>query len=860
MFDRLRNANLKLKLSKCDFLKTELSYLGHIISKQGIKPDPNKIKVLNSLSPPSDVRGVRSFIGMASYYRRFVDDFSEIAEPLINLTRKNVKFEWTDSCQQSFDILKHKLTTPPTLAYPDLIKPFVLYTDASDYCVGAVLVQEIDGIEKPIQYLSHKLTDTQRKWPVIDKEGYAIVYALQKLDHFLNGAAFVIKTDHKPLKYLFSSEMKNKKVQLWGIIISGYNCSIEYVQGKKNTKADMLSRLHHTNDYETDLPGHDINVINSDRINVTQEVNKIDDHDYDNLDIPTVDFDTATEQDKDTNLLKLKQSIIDKTANDSSLRTHVVLDNTLYYMTDKEANHYLRVVVPVHLQSIILKECHDGSSHLGIDKTFDRIKERYYWRDLYRSVVRYIAACVPCCTRNMKKNRVPMQSMDVPLYPFQKIGIDTCGPFTTSVNGNKYIVTVVDQYSGWPEAYPVPDKTAEQVAKIILDEIIPRYSCPVTLLSDNGTEYCNRLIDEISKVLKIHRITTTPYHPQSNGKTERFHRVLNDMLAKQMIKGRNLSTWDTYLPHILGAYRTSINETTTYSPHFLLYKCDPVLPIDTLLKPRRKYMGEAYHELALERQHVAYTLVRRHIKKSQKRQEDRHNKNVKPVTLKIGDPVYVHNSARTSKHDTRWEPYYRIIKQTGPVNFQIKSQLTGNVKSVHADQLKLAHLDEWPLPQLARPLRNTTLAVPADENDINLRDTKEIDKSESQTSSSSDSDDEKPLSELKRKWENNSDDNDSDSDEELPLSEYRRKWQSQMKDNIAQHTSHQLSPEEMALPSDSEDSDMDDGVENDSDNEMKVDYLYKHRKNNKGNNSKKLNNSGLNKISLINRMLNYLNE
>ena len=254
-------------------------------------------------------------------------------------------------------------------------------------------------------------------------------------------------------------------------------------------------------------------------------------------------------------------------------------------------------------------------------------------------------------------------------------------------------------------------------------------------------------------------------------------------------------------------------------------------------------MGEAYHELALERQHVAYTLVRRHIKKSQKRQEDRHNKNVKPVTLKIGDPVYVHNSARTSKHDTRWEPYYRIIKQTGPVNFQIKSQLTGNVKSVHADQLELAHLDEWPLPQLARPLRNTTLAVPADENDINLRDTKEIDKSESQTSSSSDSDDEKPLSELKRKWENKSDDIDSDSDEELPLSEYRRKWQSQMKDNIAQHTSHQLSPEKMALPSDSEDSDMDDGVENDSDNEMKVDYLYKHRKNNKGNNSKKLNNS-----------------
>lgn len=207
VFNRLREHGLKLKLKKCSFLRSETHYLGFIINSRGIQPDPQKVEAIKSLPAPTCVREVRSFIGMGSYYRRFIPNFSEIAEPVIALTRKHARFKWTDDCQRAFEYLKQSLTVVPLLAYPDPNKPYTLYTDASNSCIGACLTQSCDENEeilpnvkneKPIYYLSHKLSKTQCKWSTIEKEAFAIHYALQKLDYYLHNARFVIKTDHKP--------------------------------------------------------------------------------------------------------------------------------------------------------------------------------------------------------------------------------------------------------------------------------------------------------------------------------------------------------------------------------------------------------------------------------------------------------------------------------------------------------------------------------------------------------------------------------------------------------------------------------------------------------------------------------------
>ena len=186
IFGKLRQHNLKLKLKKCSFLQLETNYLGFVISEEGIKPDEKKIEAIKSLPVPTCVREVRSFIGMCSYYRRFIPNFSQIAEPIIALTRKYAHFKWSDTHQRAFEYLKDSLTAVPLLVYPDSNKPYVLYTDSSDTCIGACLTQECDGDEKPIYYLSHKLSRSQYKWSVVEKEAFAIHFALQKLDCYLH--------------------------------------------------------------------------------------------------------------------------------------------------------------------------------------------------------------------------------------------------------------------------------------------------------------------------------------------------------------------------------------------------------------------------------------------------------------------------------------------------------------------------------------------------------------------------------------------------------------------------------------------------------------------------------------------------
>ena len=238
----------------------------------------------------------------------------------------------------------------------------------------------------------------------------------------------------------------------------------------------------------------------------------------------------------------------------------------------------------------MLSECHDSLGHMGIDKTYQRLREKYNWRGLYKDVVKYVAQCVNCKSRNFRKDKVPLQGMDEVWVPFEKITIDTCGPYPVSYSGNKYLLSIIDMYAGWPELYPIPNKSAETVANIIINEIIPRHSCPRVLLSDNGTEFVNETVDYVCQHSKIAGIRTSKYHPSSNGKVKRIHRVWNDMVAKQI--GGDSRAWDELVPAVLLALWTCIHDTTKHSAFYLMTGRDPVLPLDTLLLPRGNYMGE----------------------------------------------------------------------------------------------------------------------------------------------------------------------------------------------------------------------------------------------------------------------------
>ena len=781
IFDRLRKHDLKLKLKKCNFLESETNYLGFIIGKDGIKPDPKKVEAIRSLPIPTCVREVRSFIGMSSYYRRFIPNFSEIAEPIIALTKKHAHYKWSAKHDEAFQYLKDSLSVVPLLAYPDTNKPYTLYTDASGTCIGACLTQSCDvaediipnvSNEKPIYYLSHKLSKTQCKWSTVEKEAYAIHFALQKLDHYLHGAQFVIKTDHKPLKYLLESPMQNKKIQLWALSMAGYNCTIEYIAGTTNTCADLLSS-------RPDEPGHcqeenlteeldlDVND-NTFQVDVINS-NEFEPKKFASCDVPFDDslvkpddclpgLDMISEQNKDDELLELKTILVHGEPSKEVQRRYLVVDNVVYYLTDPDGDTVLRLYVPKHLRALVVKQYHDDNGHMGVQKTFDCIRQKYFWPNLFKELYQYVSSCTVCQTRSLQKIRQPLQETDIPPYPMAKLSLDLSGPYPKTMSGNKYIIAFVDWFSGWPEAFAVPDKTADTVAHLLIEEIFPRFGCPLQIVTDNGSENVNKVVQETMRSLNKHHVQTSVYHPQSNAKVERFHRTLHDVLSKKL--SENQQTWDLFLNQALAAIRFNISVSSKFSPFFLLYNRDVVLPVDNLMKPRRKYQGEELHQIALQEQHKSFTLVRKHLKKAKKTQAKYADRGTKKIEFQVNDTVYYKNNQRKGKLDCKWKPYYRIIAKTGPASYVIKNQLDGSTSRVHAEMLRAANIDEWVIPTSTggRPLRKTAYVIPPED---------------SSDEESGDTDQQGPYEKLAKKYQKERDD--SDEEDNIPLMELAKR-------------------------------------------------------------------------------------
>ncbi|MCG8430404.1 MAG: reverse transcriptase, partial [Candidatus Omnitrophica bacterium] len=248
IFQELETAGLKLKREKCDFFKQEIHYLGHIISVNGVKPLPDKLKAIQEMPAPTNPKEIRQFLGLAGYYRKFVPRFADLSRPLTKLTRKDEKFVWTKECQASFQILKESLCKDPILKYPDTNKSYMLFTDASKYAWAGVLTQGYPDeqgktTQHPVAYVSGLFNKTQVKWAALTKEAFAIYKSVKKLIIYTSGCEVLIKSDHKPLKRFLEKATQNENVDRWALQLEGQKLKIDYIEGVKNTLADTLSRL-----------------------------------------------------------------------------------------------------------------------------------------------------------------------------------------------------------------------------------------------------------------------------------------------------------------------------------------------------------------------------------------------------------------------------------------------------------------------------------------------------------------------------------------------------------------------------------------------------------------------------------------
>ena len=678
VFELLKNAGLKLKLKKCSFAQEKIDYLGHVVSGEGVSPNKQNVQAILQFPEPTTIKQLQSFLGLANYYRRFIRAFADKAHHLTRLTRKDVKWEWGDRERQAFTLLKDCLATKPVLGYPDFARKFFIQTDASDYGIGAVLGQ-IQGQpqserEVVIAYTSKHLQDRELKWTVSEKEAYAIVHAVTVFRPYLYGRSFKVFTDHRPLEWLMSKKEPAGRLARWALKLQEYQIEIAYKSGKSNQNADCLSRN----------PVCHIEYIFSDVSLAEAETDSVKNYSTVNG-VKSVNTKVNREASKEQKV----NPVISKENPDRVLATPD--------FDPEETDKYGKLFVPVNKRVEVLQMNHDHvlAGHLGVERTYQRLRRQFTWPGMLNDVKDYVRSCVTCARRKaIGAVKAPLVSMPLESVAWSMIAMDIVGPLPESDNGNKYILVICDYATRYSLTFPMADQRASTVAKILVYQVFAKFGAPVKLLSDRGTNFVSELVAETCKLFQVKRLITTAYHPQTDGLVERFNRTLIDMLAAYT--SEKISVWDEYLPLVTLAYNTSKHTSLRHSPFYLLFGRDAVLPIETLPDIRIRLINEE-QEIGDEWQ-KAKELALRYLEANQVKQKNHYDANSKIIEVKIGDLVYYKNHRKQHKLTDRWKGPYKVTNILSEVTVEIADE--SNVKMVvHINDLKPAATRKIQSPQ-----------------------------------------------------------------------------------------------------------------------------------------------------------------
>ena len=476
---RCEETNLVLNWEKCHFMVQEGIVLGHRISAREIEVDRAKIEAIEKLPPPSSVKGIRSFLGHAGFYRRFIKDFSHIAKPLSNLLVQGIPFEFDSQCLQAFTVLKDKLISAPIVVALDWSFPFELMCDTSDYAIGAVLGQKREKIFQVIYYASRTLNDAQLNYATTEKELLAIVFAFDKFRPYLIGNKVVVHTDHSAIKYLMTKKDAKPRLIQWVLLLQEFDVEIRDKKGTENLVADHLSRLEGARD---DVPVND--EFPDEKLFAIEEKRAVSWFaDY-------VNYLVAKVIPPEFNFQKKKRFF-------AHLKHYYWEEPILYRHC---ADQVIRRCVPEDEIHSILDHCHTlpCGGHFGGQRTAAKVLQSgFYWPSLFKDAHQFVSTCEKCQRMGniSRKDEPPMHPiLEVELFDLW--GIDFMGPFPASYN-NLYILLAVDYVSKWVEAIPTRTNDAKVVAQFLRSNIFSCFGIPRALITDNGTHFCNKIIDKV---------------------------------------------------------------------------------------------------------------------------------------------------------------------------------------------------------------------------------------------------------------------------------------------------------------------------------------------------------------------------
>ena len=672
VLERLVQHNVKINLAKCEFGSKNVAYLGFRLTEEGVKPGADKLKAVEQAPPPSNVHEVRQFLGLCNFFRTHVRNFAQITAPLTSLTRKDSSWKGgvlPPAALKAFKELQSYLCSEPVMAYPRRDRQYALITDASlgvdgqPGGLGAILTQiDQKGEHHAVAYASRRLQKHEANYTPFLLEMQAAVWGMEHYDTHLRGRPFLLFTDHRPLEKL--GKVHTKTLNRLQEAMGKFNFEILYKKGSE-MPADYLSR-------------NVVAAINWESKELVQAQNE------DNLIKALKNFLLNKELPNDANCQRLVRHFADS----------CFVENDIVWKRVKRKFEPSRVVIflPETLVENVLSEAHGHllGGHDGVFKTKERLFQCYYWPGMDTDIAQHLQHCHRCQIRKKdgKPEPVLVSSLPQPTEPNQRIHADLFGPLRSSGHQKKFVLCITDAFSKYVELVALPNKEAPTVAQGIFEKWFCRFGIPLEIVTDQGSEFCASLTQDLFKLMQVSHLRTTAYHPQCNSQAE----VANKTIAKYLSSFVDDSTldWEPYLAPLMLVYNTSFHRSIKTSPFFLTFGIEARLPNLPTPDIRRKFYGESSSDELLLRLLAARDVARRNNELTTEQTTLNANKKTMPHNFSEGQLVlldersFLHKNAKLAP---KWSGPHKVVKLKGDNNVELKLK-SGRHLLTHASRLK----------------------------------------------------------------------------------------------------------------------------------------------------------------------------
>ena len=725
VLEKLSQAQLFCKLEKCLFHVSQVDFLGHRISTEGIQMDPEKTKAVQGWPVPSSIKEVQSFLGFANYYRRFIPRYTSLALPLTQLLHKDTLFHWDKAEQNAFNTLKEEFKDGKVLLHFDPLKPTTLETDASDFAISGILYQASKDKQaelQPVAFYSRKLSPAEQNYVITDKELLAIVCSLKHWRCYLEGANYpiTIYSDHSNLLTFTTTKQLNRRQARWSEELGGFDFVIKHISGAQNQRADLLSRRH---DYQDIAKTSNTKALLDSAKLIAASLGNPDT--LEGLGV------NLSPQDQVTPITPFQEPDSSKDYTPSTMLLKAFKDaynhdpfakRTLEYLQKKESSpekvglqhfsknqhglllfkSYIYVPRDKRLQLRLLQQFHDApaAGHFGFAKTYELLIRKFYWPNLRTTLQDYISSCTTC-NLNKPTRQKPyglLQPLPIPERPWDSISIDFIVKLPPSIpkgGATPYdsILVVVDRLTKMAHFEPCNESiTASELAWLFLKVVFKYHGIPRNWISDRGAVFTSNFFKEFSKLLNMVQRFSTAYHPQTDGQTERVNSVLEQYL--RIYTNYAQDNWADLLHLAEFAYNNTLSNTTKETPFYANYGYHPRFEVAELDTPENNKNPSATERITYLKGLQDYLKVQ--IQRAQDEQAQAFNRGVVAPQFKVGNQVYLSRRHITTtrpsdKLDTKRLGPFKITRIIGKNAFELALPPTWTIHNVfHASLLSKA--------------------------------------------------------------------------------------------------------------------------------------------------------------------------